>query len=78
MPRIYLDNAATSFPKPPQVAGAVFDYMTNGGCNINGAATRPAYNTEEQVFLRPASFCASCSTGRTAKNCDFTKNVTEA
>lgn len=29
--RIYLDNAATSFPKPPEVAAAVTDYMVNNG-----------------------------------------------
>ena len=31
MPAIYLDNAATSFPKPPAVAGAMVRYMTEVG-----------------------------------------------
>ena len=34
MEPIYLDNASTSFPKPPQVAQAMFDYVTGCGCNI--------------------------------------------
>ena len=32
MEPIYLDNASTSFPKPPQVAQAMFDYVT--GCAL--------------------------------------------
>jgi selenocysteine lyase/cysteine desulfurase len=27
--RLYLDNAATSFPKPPQVLEEMTDYLTN-------------------------------------------------
>ena len=29
--KIYLDNAATSFPKPKEVSEAVYDFMTNNG-----------------------------------------------
>ena len=32
---IYLDNAATSFPKPPAVAQAMLRYMTEVGASIN-------------------------------------------
>lgn len=46
-----------SFPKPPQVAGAVFDYMTNGGCNINRGGYQTAYDTEEQVFETRQLLC---------------------
>ncbi|MFL0270244.1 aminotransferase class V-fold PLP-dependent enzyme [Candidatus Clostridium radicumherbarum] len=31
--RLYLDNAATSYPKPPKVYSAVLDYMMNIGAN---------------------------------------------
>lgn len=37
--RRYLDNAATSFPKPPAVAQAVFDHVAHSG----GSAGRGAY-----------------------------------
>ncbi len=77
MPRIYLDNAATSFPKPPQVAGAVFDYMTNGGCNINRGGYQTAYDTEEQVFETRQLLCELFD-GPDCKNVIFTKNVTES
>ena len=40
MERIYLDNASTTFPKPPVVAEAVYRYLTEGGCNINRGRRR--------------------------------------
>src|ERR1051326_6389315 len=39
MPRLYLDNAATSFPKPPGVIEAMTRYATE----IGGSAGRGAY-----------------------------------
>ena len=77
MPRIYLDNAATSFPKPPQVAGAVFEFMTQGGCNINRGGYQTAYDTEEQVFDTRQLLC-DLFDGPDCKNVIFTKNVTES
>ena len=44
MNTIYLDNGATSFPKPPAVAQAMLQYMTEVGASINRgytAAPRP-------------------------------------
>ena len=35
MNTIYLDNGATSFPKPPAVAQAMFQYLTEVGASIN-------------------------------------------
>ena len=32
---IYLDNAATSFPKPPAVAEAMAHYLNDVGASIN-------------------------------------------
>ena len=32
---LYLDNAATTYPKPPQVARAVAEYIANIGVNVN-------------------------------------------
>jgi cysteine desulfurase family protein len=32
---IYLDNCSTSFPKPPGVAEAVSEYITDVGCNLS-------------------------------------------
>ena len=44
-PRIYLDNAATSWPKPPAVYEAVCRYMRENGA----AAGRGVYGSSQQV-----------------------------
>ena len=38
--RLYLDNAATSFPKPPRVYSAVLSAMTEAGANPGRGAHR--------------------------------------
>ena len=50
MEKIYLDNGATSFPKPVEVADAVYDYMTKCGSNINRGGYEVAYDLEGTVF----------------------------
>ena len=44
---IYLDNAATSFPKPPQVAEKMAEYITNVGAPIN----RSVYAAAQEAGL---------------------------
>ena len=39
---VYLDNAATSFPKPPQVAARMCEYLTNVGATVNRSVYGPA------------------------------------
>lgn len=39
---IYLDQAATSFPKPPQVPAQMVHYLTETGATINRASYAPA------------------------------------
>ncbi len=41
--RIYLDHAATSFPKPPEVIQALTSYMTQIGASAGRGAYREAY-----------------------------------
>ena len=43
MQQIYLDNASTTFPKPPEVAEAVYEYMTGVGSNIGRGGYASAY-----------------------------------
>ena len=57
MERIYLDNAATAFPKPPAVAQAVYHYMTHSGANINRGCYGAAYEVEEQVLETRELLC---------------------
>ncbi len=39
---IYLDSAATSFPKPPQVAARMCEYLTQVGATVNRSVYGPA------------------------------------
>ena len=75
--KIYLDNAATSFPKPEEVPRAVYDYMTKLGTNVNRGGYATAYDAETVVFecreLIGALFHAP-----DYKNVVFTRNITES
>lgn len=75
--RIYLDNASTTFPKPPVVAEAVYRYLTEGGCNINRGSYQKAYQTEEQVYETRQAL-SDLFGGPGAQAVAFTRNVTES
>ena len=77
MEKIYLDNASTTFPKPEAVPQAVYEYMTNQGCNINRGCYDGAYDVEELVF-ETRQMLADLFHGGDCKNVVFTKNVTES
>ena len=77
MEKIYLDNASTTFPKPPQVAEAVYRYMTQEGANINRGCYDSAYQVEETVFETRQLLC-DLFHGPDCRNVVFTKNVTES
>ena len=47
---IYLDNASTTFPKAPNVASAMADYITNCGININRGSYSLAYDVEDTIY----------------------------
>ena len=47
---IYLDNASTTFPKAPNVANAMSDYLTNYGININRGSYALAYDVEDIIY----------------------------
>lgn len=77
MREIYLDNASTSFPKPREVADAVYKYMTGMGANIGRGGYAGAYAAEEAVF-EARELLRDFFGGEDAKNVAFTKNITEA
>ena len=77
MEKIYLDNAATSFPKPKVVADAVYEYMTKVGANINRGGYEAAYDLEGIVF-ETREILKDMFGGSDCKNVVFTKNVTES
>lgn len=77
METIYLDNASTTFPKPPEVTRAVVDYMTNSGANVNRGCYAAAYSVEEHLLETRQLICELFH-GPDCHNVIFTKNVTES
>ena len=66
---IYLDNAATTFPKPPEVSRAVYRFMTETAANpgrsghaLSMAAAREVYRCREEaaaLFHAPGPECVA-------------------
>lgn len=54
---IYLDNAATSFPKPPAVAQAMNRYLTEIGANLNRGAYAGARDAGMTALLLREGLC---------------------
>lgn len=75
--RIYLDNASTTFPKPPIVAEAVYSYMTEAGTNIGRGDYSSAYGVEDAVFETRELICGLMG-GEDPAQVVFTRNVTES
>ena len=79
MQKIYLDQAATSYPKAPGTADAVYRYMTECGCNVSRGGYAGAYSAEELVYDTRVLLCRLFSCDETdPKKVVFTKNVTES
>ena len=57
MPAIYLDNAATSFPKPPAVAEAMVRYMTEVGASVNRGVYASAQDAGMTALLLREGLC---------------------
>jgi len=74
---IYLDNSATSFPKPPQVIAAVNDYMTKVGMNINRGAYALSYLAEDVVY-ETRELLSDFFNYEKSDNVIFTRSVTES
>lgn len=77
MQHIYLDNASTTFPKPQEVADAMYQYMTSNGCNISRSTSAEANAVADEVFATRQLLCDFFH-AEDAKNVVFTKNITEA
>lgn len=57
MPSIYLDNAATSFPKPPAVAEAMLRYLQEIGASVNRGVYASAQEAGMTTLLLRESLC---------------------
>lgn len=57
MQTIYLDNAATSFPKAPGVAEAMAGYLTGNGANLNRGVSAAASDAEDTALALRETLC---------------------
>ncbi len=55
--KIYMDNAATSFPKAPGVGQAVAAYLENVGCNVGRGGYAVAYDAAGMVLDTRERLC---------------------
>ncbi len=75
MKTVYLDNAATSFPKPPEVLQAVSLYMSEIGCNVNRGGYHTAYDAAGTVLETRQRLCTLFHFSD-PRNVIFTANIT--
>lgn len=75
--KIYLDQAATSCPKAPGVADAVYRYLDGSAVNVNRGTYGDAYSLEEQILdTREQLLKLFHFTSGRGKNVIFTSGVT--
>ncbi|EJP6472095.1 aminotransferase class V-fold PLP-dependent enzyme [Clostridium botulinum] len=77
MKNVYLDNAATSFPKAPDVGESMLNYTKNIGCNINRGVYTSSLTAENIVFETRELICSLFNFSK-PENVVFTKNITES
>lgn len=75
--RIYMDNAATSFPKPPSVIESMINYMNSSGASVSRSSSSQATATSDSLFELREVLCDFFG-GDDSRNVVFTKNITEA
>ncbi len=74
---IYLDNAATSFPKAPGLGDFISKYIDNFGVNINRGFSSLSYEAENIVYNTRESLCEFFNFDDPS-HVVFTKNITES
>lgn len=75
--KVYLDNAATSFPKPKAVSEAMIHFIEDIGANVGRGNYRSAYSADEVVYDTRERL-KSLFGANDSKNVIFTPNVTYA
>lgn len=75
--RLYLDNAATSFPKPPRVIEAMTDYAARLGASAGRGAYREATETGAILLECRRRLCRLFN-GQSAEQVVFTLNCSDA
>lgn len=75
--QVYLDNGATSYPKAPNVAEAMADYLLNNGSNVSRGAYKAAMDASRLVFETRMQLCDLFHFDH-PDHVIFTKNITES
>src|SRR5690554_6711756 len=74
---IYMDSGATSFPKAPEVAESMYNYLTHIGVNVNRGAYSNSFEAENVVYETRELLCTLFGFNK-PENVIFTKNITES
>lgn len=75
--RVYMDNSATSFPKPKTVINSMVEYMIQSGTSISRSTSIQAKSTGDKIFTLRETL-ADFFNAPDSRNVIFTKNITEA
>lgn len=75
MKKIYFDNGSTSFPKAPNVAGAMAEMLTEGAFNINRGNYEGAYELQDTV-LDTRELLAELFHAESSRQVIFTPGIT--
>lgn len=74
---IYLDNAATSFPKPKEVSASVYDFMVNNGTSSGRGSYKKAMESDYIVY-DTRKLIGELFNFKDTKKIIFTSNITES
>ena len=77
MNRIYLDNAATSFPKAPFLGSVVASFIDNVSVNLNRTESNESFALFDTIYSLRENLCTIYNYNH-PEAIAFTKNVTEA
>jgi cysteine desulfurase family protein len=77
MRKVYLDNGATSFPKPNSVAEAMTNYIVNIGGNVNRGSYDNSFEAENVVYETRELLCELFNFSK-PENVVFTSNITHS
>lgn len=77
MNRVYMDNAATLYPKAPGTGEAVRHFIEDIGCNVKRGVYRSSLSAEETVFDTRERLCRLFNYDK-PENVIFTQNITQS
>ena len=73
--KVYLDNAATSFPKPPEVAHAVYSFIANNGSNAGRGSYSSSLDNSRTTYECREALCRLFNFDK-PENVIFMPNIT--